>query len=293
MPLIPSPATGPHGPYNFGFPSALVDIHFPRGGDTSRSLPWYWFITQQTPYYFQYLGSQVGGRGWQCEQFLPIIKILPIDTRPLVPTTQVGFSSVDEAATKADSTPPISSDAFGRFKITGSRFWQVIDKKKPEFTVAKGVPANRSGKDIRTPIKSAIELWTSDWNSLGSTFNAACQGVSGDGSYTVITGSPFAVPLPPVGISLPDLQANSGKYYFGALPSTILFERGSALFWKGAFAFHMGIGQLDPTEWDMSVFPPRNTTAIGAKNIPSSVSGDYGGYSKTFPDFPQNGLNIN
>lgn len=295
MPTIgptPPPA-GAHGPYEFGFPSTLLDIHFPSGEDKTISDPWYWFITQQTPYYFQYLGSQVGGRGWQCEQFLPIIKILPIDTRPLVPTSMVGFASATEAATRIDNGEPIASQAFGRFKVTGARFWQVIGVKKPEFTVKQGRPTNKSGKDIRKAIRDAVDKWTGFWNAEGNTFNAAFQGVAGDGSYTAVTGGPFNLPLPPVGITLPQLQANADKYYFGAPPGTIVFDRGNAYIWKGAYCFRMGIGQLDPTEWDMSVFPPKDASKPLSGRIASSASGNYGGYSLVFPDFPQVGLNIN
>lgn len=294
MATLAPPPDGPHGLYDFGFPSALIDIHFPHGPDQKRSTPWFWFITPQIPFYFQYLGSQVGGQGWQCKQFLPIIKILPIDHRQLVPTTQVGFSSVTEVATLVFNGAPISGNAWGRFKLgsPGKRFWDVIGQKKPEFTASKGILTSKT-IEIGPKIKQQVARWKDFWNTDASLFNAAAQNVQGTGEYSTVTGSAFSVPFPPPNIPAPALQAAGDKYYFGPLPSTYVFNTGNAEFWKGAFSFRMDVGQLDPTVWDMSVFPPQLTTDPLSTRIPSAVSGNYGGYSLTSPDFPQVGLNIN
>lgn len=290
--------------YDFGWPEELVDIHFPHGQAKNKSYPWYWFLTRQTPRYFQYIAPQLGGHGWQCEEFLPVIKILPIDTQPLVPTSEVGFGSIEEAVTRTNNGEPLSMDSWGRF-IFGPKgggiarfFWPVIGKKMPEFSVDKGVPtqkANSTSRPINATIKEAVQLWRDDWNSNANMFNGATQGVSGNGQYTVIGSGAFAIKIPRPNIPLPELSATNGKWYFGPIPPTYIFETGYALFWKQAWGFSMGIAQLDPDQWDMSVFPPKDTTITDPTNPgftprpPSSISKNYGGYNLAFAAFPLNG----
>lgn len=305
-----SAPVGPHGLYEFGFPDELVDIHFPKKKlDDKVSAPWFWYITPQTPRYFQYLGN-AWGHGWQCEEFLPIIKILPIDTRPLTPTTQVGFTSVDDVARAVYEGKPISSDAFGRFRFTDSGgffggpgpdfFFKIIGKKKPRYRTSQGLIISKTD-NVRTLFRDAVNTWNDDWNTLAALFNQAFQSVDGLGGYTVIPpNSPFALPTPGPDLPLSRLSSDFGKYYFGPMPATAIFNTGGAAFWKSAYCFNMGVGQLDATKWDMSVFPPQYTAdplladRLGKRRrLPSSVTGKFGGYNLAYRDFPQNGLNIN
>lgn len=286
--------------YDFGFPDELVDIHFPTGDVSLVAQPWFWYITPQIPRYFQYLGSQVGGHGWQNGEFLPIIKILPIDTRPLVPTSQVGFGSIEEAIRRTNNGEPISQDAWGRFRFDSKGqgpgadfFFKCIGQKKPRYRSEDGLLVSQADA-ININIREAVQGWRDDWNAQTDVWNAAFQNVQGDGSYSVIPpNSNFALPTPRPNIPIPELQKTVGKYYFGTMPATATFSTGNALFFKSAYCFKMEVAQLDPTIWDMSVFPPKDASAVLSGRIASSVSQKFGGYNKTFKDFPQNGLNIN
>lgn len=291
--------------YDFGWPSELVDIHFPRRENPNISFPWFWYLKRQRPYYFQYISPQAGGVGWQCTQNLPLIKILPIDPRQLVPTTTVGFGSLEEAITRSNSGEPISDDAWGRFVFgpkgggIGRFFWAVIGTAIPEFTEQKGLllqkPDHR-GPDILPAVADAVTLWRTDWNLNAASTNTGYQGVSSDGTYsTIMGGGAFRIKVPRANIPLPELAATNGQWYFGPVPPTEVFETGQALFWKQAYAFTMEIAQLDSRKWDMSVFPPKDTTITDPTNPgfterpPSSISGDYKGINPFFPAFPLNG----
>lgn len=287
-------------PYSFGWPDELVDIHFPRGGpQKDASLPWYYFLTVQTPRYFQYIGSQLGGRGWQCEEFLPIIKILPIDPRKLTPTAPVGFSSLEAAARRA-GTPGsgLSQDAFGRINFKNKFFWDVMGLKPPTWAdFSSGLPKSRVGdghRPINQYIGDTIKSWRDKWQQEAAEFNAATQAVQGSGSYVPYGAGPFALPVPGLGAGtyeLAKLQANEGKWYFGATNPFILFQRGNAAFWKQPWAFKYEIGQLDSTAWDMNVFPPQDASDPLYTKPASAISGKYNGYGAI--NFPLNSPIIN
>lgn len=275
------PPAGPHGLYDFGFPSELVDIHFPTAS-ASDSKPWYWFVKRQQPNYFQYLGSQAGGHGWQCTANFPLIKILPIDTQPLTPTPFVGFNTINEAI---DHGSP--DGTFGRFRFTNRDFWNVIGSQKPEFTSKLGIPTQTT--NTRKPplgplIKAATTLWDDDWNATARSFSGVCSGVSGDGSYG-LAKSFFAIQPPPPNSTIPFIQEHGDDFYFGPIPATYIFETGQALFWKQAYGFTFGIGQLDDKLYDMSVFPPQKTDFV-TREFASAKTHDYGGYGLS--DFPIN-----
>ena len=276
-----SSPVGPNGPYLFGAPDVLVGINFPQGKQTG-SKPWYWYVKKQLPFYFQYIGTQAGGHGWQCTPNLPVIKILPIDTQPIVPTHEVGFTSVEDAI---DNGFP--DGTWGRFQFTDDFFWKVLGIKRPEFSSRKGIPTQttRTKKTpISTTIKNSVKTWEADWNNGAGQFNAATRAVNGDGTYNGGFTNGFAVAWPK-GFTLPELQAHAGDFYFGAIPPTAVFDTGQAYFWKQAQAFAFGIGQLDDKVWDMSIFPPRRTTFV-TSGFSSAQTKDYSGYGQvSFPLF--------
>lgn len=284
-------------PYLFGWPDALVDIHFPRGGlPGNSSEPWYYYITRQTPKYFQYLSPSFG-HGWQSDHFLPVIKILPIDTQPLVPTTEVGFGSLEEAIAATNAGAPISQDAWGRFNFKDAFFWKVMGLKPPGWAdFSNGLPKNKPGdanhRAINLYIGETVKKWRTNWQAEATGFNAMTDAVDGLGSYGQYGAGPFALPVPGLGVRtahLPDIQATAGEWYFGATNPYILFQRGYAAFWKQPFAFKYEIAQLSSSKWDMNVFPPRDTT-LGpfepgsTTKPPSSISGKFNGYGQiSFP----------
>lgn len=291
-----------HGPYDFGWPDELVDIHFPRRGDAfHRSMPWYYYLTRQTPRYFQYISDAAGGHGWQCEEFLPLIRILPIDTQKLVPTGPVGFNSLEDAANEAATRgTKLSQDAFGRINFKNKFFWDVMGLKPPTWAnFANGLPTSRVGdghRRIDLYIEETTINWRDNWQNEAEEFNASTQGVDGDdGTYTAYGHGPFALPVPGFGYEtypLPQLEKTFGKWYFGATNPLILFERGHAAFWKQPWAFNYEIGQLDPDVWDMNQFPPRRTD-VGQDDprrtftLPTSASGKANGYNPNIA-FPLN-----
>lgn len=281
MPTNVAPPTGPNGPYGFGFPDTVVGINFPNPS-TTKSKPWWWFVERVQPSYFQYISKQAGGHEWQRSKNFPLIKILPIDTQPLVPTPFVGFNDVDTAARQG-----VPDGTFGRFSFQNQFFWDVIGQRKPEFSSVLGIPTQTdpSAKktSIATTIQKATNTWNTDWNKGADAFNTAASGVSGGGSYDANFLNGFKVPWPR-GFTLPQLQAApSNTYYFGAIPPTALFETGQAFFWKQAQAFRFKVGQLDDTLWDMSVFPPQPVTFITG-GFASAKTHDYSGYGQV--DFP-------
>src|SRR6266699_1986646 len=145
--------------YFFGFPDVLVNIHFPRKGlNASESLPWYWWLgPPEQPYYFQYIGSEAGGNGWQRTQNAPMIKILHADTQRLQPTPVLGFSTLENAIDKG-----AQDAAWGRFQFTEKFFWKVLGKKKPQFQSIQGRPTvvnqpnSRPQKPIARQISDAV-----------------------------------------------------------------------------------------------------------------------------------------
>lgn len=278
-----------YGPYTFGWPDELVDIHFPkRGLPKDVSLPWYYYLTQQTPTFFQYIGTQANppGRGWQCTPNLPIIKILPIDTQKLTPTSQVGFSSIEEAVRRTNDGEPISQDAWGRFNFKNSFFWKVMGLKPPTWASFKtGLPFNpikAQFPPVDQYIGNAVNDWRNRWNREADQFNSMTLRVDPNGGYGAYGPGLYALPVPGVGYSTfpaQKLQELAGQFYFGAIPPFVTFERGQALIFKQSFAFQYEIAQLDPAVWDMNVFPPQDATAVDYEKPPTAVSGLANGYN--------------
>lgn len=298
---IAPPPDGPHGVYDFGFPDVLVRINFPNGTNDNISEPWFWYLTVQTPRYFQYLSPNVGGHGWQCEEFLPIIKILGIDTRPLTPTLPVGFTSIEDAVVKTNANPgKVSTDAWGRFKFDPNKkqtfFWDLVGTKKPEFSKSKGLLTQKQGQRgqaININIRETVQKWASAWNANALLYNSAFQGVSNQGYSVVLPNSAYDIPAPNPNETLPALQKALGenKQYFGSIPPTTIFQTGQPAFWKQAWCFTLNVGQLDGNKWDMSVWPPQDTTDPGYLRPPSAISRNFGGYdpSPIASNFPLHG----
>lgn len=272
---------GPHGPYRFGMPDALIRIHFPS---INFAAPWYWWFPRQRPFYFSFLAPQGGwGPGWVCKQIFGIIKILPIDTQPEVPTFAVGETTLEDSVLNG-----IPNGNFGRFQFTEDFFWRLIGLKKPQFDVIKGIPTVRTGAapNIGNAIKTAVRTWESDWNGTAQSFNSAAQGVGGGGDYGVAK-SAFALPLPPPNTSIPQIENIFSDVFFGPVPPTFIFETGKAGITKQGYGFTIRVSQLDARDWDMSVFPPRKVER-GRIGFPesSAISQDYGGYSGGVLSFP-------
>lgn len=302
-PYAPRPSS-PRGLYRqFGAPESLLRIHFPNrdpNQNPSTSNPWYWWITQVRPSYFSFLFTR-----WVRLPAFPIIKILQIDSQQLVPTPPVGFTNIQSAI--AGWNP----DIFGRFDERDQKFWDLITNEdngkndkmpraKPPFDVIKGqIRARQQGVNINNVIRAAVTRFRDNFNALANGYNAIAAGVGPDGFHYPGQNSPFNFPLPdgpPTTISHFQLQLNSfvqgppylqSAAYIGPISGTAFFNINT--FTTQAQAFAISIGQLDPKKWNMSVFPPLDSTRIG-NGASSFISGDYGGYSST--PFPLHGLEI-
>jgi hypothetical protein len=303
--------------YDFGGPlDYLVDIHFPtqdrRKTPPDIVGPWFWYLTRQTPSFFVYLGGG-WGQGWEFRQLLPIIKILPIDTQVEVPTSEVGFGSIEEAIDRTNAGQPISQDAWGRFYFNGPQadkfWWKVGGKAKPpEYKMTKGCPTQlrdpKTGLPIGEPLadvfQTAVHHWRDCWNNGATTHDSAAAGVSGDGTYTCVLpfNGGFGVPGPRPDEPIPELSKRLGvDQYFGAIPSTEIFSSGQAHIFKQAWAFTMQVAQLDAAEWDFTHFPPKRTSLLqfdgGSGRPPFSISHDASANNPSIiagilPPFPQN-----
>lgn len=257
-------------PYGFGFPDVLVKIHFPHSGNqdqSSESLPWFWWITPQRPFYFQYIGTQVGGHGWQRTQNAPLIRILPIDKQHLTPTPLLGFKTLENAI---DGGAPDS--AWGRFEFADKFFWKVMGEIKPEFTVVQGRPT-QIGKTKKPPIGGVIrqvtQRWRKWWNDGAKSFNenaqlAVNQSGGGDAFYP-FPSTEFAVPLP-VSTNVSELAAQEAAqaFYLGPVPGGFWFEQGAVAIFKQAYSFNVNVGQLPINKWRFDVFPPKRTGFVGS-----------------------------
>lgn len=292
-------------------PERPVAIHFPEDDPNKNpktSNPWYWYVTRQRPYYFLFLGG-VWGPGWVRRQAFPVIKILAIDTQPIVPTPTVGYASVEDAIKQG--APP---DTFGRIDERSQNYWDLIVKNgnggnknpnfplrsKPNFDVRNGqIRARDSKTAINAIMKAAANQFNGNFNSLANAFNQIAAGVSPAGFRYPGQSSPFNFPLPdgpPTTISRFQQQLDSfvqgppylqSSAYIGPISGTVFFNINT--FTTQAYAFNINIGQLDPKKWNMSVFPPLDATKIG-NGSGSFFSKDYGGYSST--PFPLHGLEI-
>lgn len=301
--------------YFFGFPDVMVDFHFPEGKDQSRtSLPWYWWIGPPAqPSYFVYLGGP-WGPGWLRMKIAPIIKILPEDTQVETPTPVLGFAAdtvkapagnpnaqglqknapLDPVglvqAMTSGATPDVS---WGRFKFTDQFFWDVLGKKKPQFSVVQGKPTQIIPPNTKNPpppisktISDAVKDWKSRWNFGAAAFNTQAQLACDTNHIDPVYPFPvtkFAVPLPTSTVVSDLSQAfQAGEYYLGPVPGGFWFEQGSVQIFKQAYSFSMQVGQLSLDNWDQSTFPP---TPLQVGPITKfSASQDCSGYGQsTFP----------
>lgn len=287
-------------PYEFGWFDELVDIHFPRRGgkkDPNFSNPWFWFVKLQLPTYFSFLG-QTWGPGWGARPILPVIKILAVDTQPMIPTTPVGYTSLEEAADRyverwdgRAEGGPLDIHAYGRFNFKDTFFWKVLGQKYPGWAsnldTRPSSPKGNANGPIGPYIDKSVLLFNTLWNTDANMYNAGANGVGPTEGFisTPFTNSAFALPYPhPIakeggGFSALQKQLNQEKAWFGAIPKSAWTNFNTIQ--TQSYAFTYGIGQLDANEWDMSHWPPRRSSLLqdkgGSGKPPSGISGNFGG----------------
>src|SRR3954470_15090339 len=102
--------------YNLGgVHDYLQDIHFPHGAKFSPDVakPWYYWLLPAQPLEFSYLAG-VWGDGWAARDIFGVIKILAVDTQPMVKIPRVGNASLEGAAdrvvTQWDKNDPLDPE---------------------------------------------------------------------------------------------------------------------------------------------------------------------------------------
>lgn len=288
--------------YDFGgIFDFLDDIHFPKAGGAKfppwQSQPYYYFLQEQNPTYFSYLGG-VWGDGWGARHNLPVIKILAADTQKIVPTEVVGHPSLEAAAdayvANWDAGHPLAVESFGRMNPQNKFFWKVLGRKFPGWASNLSGLASSRPNDPNPPIgpyiKKAMDDYFSRWNNDSNAYNQVANTV--EVGWQPLTQHSFAVPFPHPTSAEHGTFAGLAKQladqtaWFGPLPESA-WTRFLIIFTQ-SYCFSYGFGQLDPSEWDLSAWPPRRTSIRqdqgGSKNRPSTLTGNYSG-KDPFIDF--------
>lgn len=278
--------SSPRGLYRtFGAPESLVRIHFPRadnGNTATQSAPWFWWYTRQQPAYFSFLFTE-----WVRLNAFSIIKILQIDPRQPIPTPFVGVNTL-EAAIKSEQ-PDV---AWGRFRFRNEHFWELMrdngsqnrgqPRAMPAFDTVNGMPTARPNTgNISQIIRKAVTGWKTNWNTEAATYNAIAAAVPGTGFHYPGQPSLYSVPLPagpPTTITTFQNSLENFRAYLGPIPGSAFFNINT--FTTQAYAFVLNVGQLNDQRWNMSTFPPLDSTIIGNGSA-SRISRDYGGYGQT------------
>lgn len=292
------PTAGPRGLYGpFGMPDTLEAIHFPDADpnkNPSTANPWYWFYPTQQPFAFSFLGG-VWGPGWLRLPDFSIIKILAADTQTLTPIPKVGSANLETAIKRG-----IPDEAFGRIDFRDDRFWGLVTstdeknkagpKAKPKFDVRNGqIVARDSKTNINSIISKAANLFASDWNGDAQAYNQQAAGVNPVAGFRYRgQAGLFSIPLPegpPTTISQFQQSLNAfigvphGPWpngaYLGSVPGSAFFNINTLT--TQAYAFNIRVAQLDPKKYNMSVFPPLDSTIVG-NGSSSFNSGNYSGF---------------
>lgn len=294
----------PRGIYEFGAPEIPIRIHFPDDGRNSRiAEPWYWFYPTQQPQAFSFLAG-VWGPGWVRQPTFPVIKILAIDTQPIVPIPEVGWPDL-EAAARAGNTA-----SFGRIDFRPPHLWMLgtnqsltgegVVQDKPKYTYRKGLliqtqpNSQTSSSSLNGDVEQFVTRWQDRWNSLANTYNAIASTVNPASGFQYPTqGNVYQILLPSgppttltqfsTQLALFASQARRDGRYMGPVPGSAFFNINT--FTTQAYAFTIRVGQLNAADWDMSVFPPREArNSLTIK--PSSVTGDFSGFALNAPPIP-------
>lgn len=298
------PGAAPYGPRpdsprglyrEFGMPESLLRIHFPArdpNKNPSTSNPWYWYYELQQPYAFSFLAPPTWGPGWVRIPFFGVIKILAIDTQKLVPIPKVGQTSLENAVKRG-----IPDVAWGRIDFREQSFWDLVlagdagqnagmPKTKPKFDTINGQIKARDNKtNINKQIEAGANQFATDWNGNAAGYNTQAAGVDPTAGFHP-TGFKnlfrLALPTgPPTTFSQFANQLGDGKHFQGPIPTTAFFNFNT--FTTDAYAFSLKVGQLDPNKWNMSEFPPLDSTKIG-NGLASAKSKNYSGFGRTaFP----------
>lgn len=289
----------------------LEDIHFPNGAGRRKNLiskPWFFWLPVQQPMAFSFLAN-TWGPGWVYRANRSVIKILAVDSQPIVPLSAVGNDTLegamDRVVTQYDRGDPLDPEFAGRFNFSNRFFWKVINRQFPKWaTNVATLPTQKPGDIQHRPIADYIDDAVKDfmgrWNGSSLAYNSnsasipadlggALQGGEDSAAFDVLHSHSFAIPFPDRNLTFRQLGRviAQEKAWFGPIPDTAWFPE--FLILTQAYSYVYSAGQLDDTEWDMSRWPPRRTSIPqregGSPRAPSAISGNYNGLStQQFPD---------
>lgn len=295
-------------------PESLLRIHFPsKATDPKTAKPWYWYYNRQQPMNFAYLAPPHWGPGWVRAAIYPVIKILAIDTQPIVPFPAYGFTSLENAIAQGDP-----DGEWGRLDFRSDLLWQLIlgngeqnptmPTKKPLFNQVKGLIKARDSKtNINAMIQQAAKQFEADYSGDAADYNSTAttsliataepdqpagfhyNHVHGRFAVEQPDGPPTTFALLPqqLGAFHLPLPLSSQARYLSSLPVSACFNFNTIN--TSAYAYTLKVAQLDDKKWNMSVFPPVDSTIIGNGHS-SANSKDYSGFGITsFPLFNPSG----
>lgn len=301
-------------PYQYGgIFDYLQDIHFPHHGQTkipNIAKPWFWYHNFQQPLYFSTITplaidppSPDGRAGMVTRAYLPVIKLLAIDTQPIVKVNPTGWHSLEEAADayvagwdaarsdKPKGVSDFSPEWFGRWDFNNKFMWKVLGQPFPKWATGLQTGLYTSNPKSSYPpigpyVDKAIHTYMNKWNNDALAYNAVANAVGENDFFTPWRGPlSFAVPYPPPGagaIGIGVLLRKTGPdglpiYWFGAVPPSAYIR--ILQITTQAYSFTFNVGQLDDNEWDLSQWPPRRTSipqrAGGSGQPPSALSHNY------------------
>lgn len=283
--------------YNYGgIYDYLERIHFPHGAANPDNIskPYYFYMEAQTPTYFSFILWHGEPEGWAARHNFPVIKILFIDTQPIVPTTAVGSASLEAAADRYvqtfDAGDPRDRLFYGRMNPQSKFFWKVLGMKYPKWiTGLSGLAKSRPGDPnppAGTYLRKAMTKYLTQWNADSSAYNAYSNAIPPRPDiWNPLATHSFAIPFPhPTAweggnFSILGRQIAREEAWFGPIPASAWLR--ILIIFTQSYAFTYGIGQLDDHSWDLSRFPPRRTNIPqregGSPRQPSAITGNYNG----------------
>ena len=286
MPVLPGTPGSPSNPIDLGFGQFILGIDFSgsssspksKKNQTKKLLPWYFYVPTQQPVAWSFRSPTGAGSGrWELLPNYPTAQDLEANVNMPIgpPLPKIGFDSLEDAINKGT---PVSD--YNRFNFFNKFLYKILGLQQPY---------NKYGKPTQPTTAFAntiVTTFTADWNATSDGYNKSMQAISGtslsDGAIP-FPFTDFALPLLPGGHGVPigEYANYAGKYFSGGLPGGFWFSQGSMWLSQPAYAMSVAIAQLDPTQWDMNVWPPVERPGGNPGNYGGYASGGYGAYGST------------
>lgn len=243
----------------FGYLTRIVAIKHKQKAPTLQ--PWYYFFPVQQPMEFSLVGGFTGAvdtpNHWARLPYFSYISFAPAFPDAPIPIPKEGWSSLEDAIDNGtplndyqpiNFTHPPSRSISGATPLDIPNIWQITGTKQPKDP-KHGNFIKPSADEAEKVVKKFIQQWTATSNG----WNSECDGVTGgSGSWQLsYPTSNFAIPL-----GNPSDPAHRFAFT-GGVPAAFWLFGGRNMILTPAYAFIIKAGQLDPTKWDTTVFPPQ------------------------------------